>query len=95
MTTVNISLTDDQAQFVKKLTHKFGFANRSEFFRALLRSVSHDRHLIRDLPSLPFVRPSTRSKQQILSQLEQSGNYSKDFLADLQEGLDNSDYFTK
>ncbi len=37
MKTINISLTEEQYEKVNKLTDKLGFANRSEFFRALLR----------------------------------------------------------
>ena len=40
MKTVNISLTAEQAKFVDNTTKNYGFANRSEFVRALLRFVS-------------------------------------------------------
>lgn len=37
MPTVNISLTAEQAKLVNKTSKERGFANRSEFFRALIR----------------------------------------------------------
>ena len=37
MKTMNISLTAEQAKFIDKTTKNYGFANRSEFIRALLR----------------------------------------------------------
>jgi len=37
MKTVNISLTEQQTQMVDQAVNELGFANRSEFFRTLLR----------------------------------------------------------
>jgi len=42
MNTVNISLTKDQVELVDKLIRKYRFANRSEFFRAILRKVTSE-----------------------------------------------------
>ena len=39
MNTVNISLTPTQVQFVDDFTRQYQFANRSEFFRTILRVV--------------------------------------------------------
>lgn len=39
MKTVNISLTPDQAKYVDKTAKTYGFANRSEFVRAVLRKT--------------------------------------------------------
>ncbi len=39
MKTVNISLTPEQAKYVDKTTKTAGFANRSEFIRAVLRKT--------------------------------------------------------
>lgn len=40
MRTINISVTDDQRKLVDRLVAKLGFANRSEFFRTLLRRIT-------------------------------------------------------
>lgn len=37
MKTINISVTEEQYRQVQTLTKTLGFANRSEFFRTLLR----------------------------------------------------------
>ena len=39
MKTINISLTPEQAKYVDKTAKTYGFANRSEFIRAILRKV--------------------------------------------------------
>ena len=55
MKTVNISLTAEQAKFVDNTTKSYGFANRSEFVRALLRFASKtNRELIGQAAEAPF-----------------------------------------
>lgn len=95
MTTVNVSLTDEQAKLVDRLTSHYGFANRSEFFRAVLRRISADANQTQEIASWPFVAPQTKSRQQILDGFAKTKTYSKEFLTDLKEGLENSEYFTK
>ena len=93
MVTLNISITEKQANTVNSLTKKLGFANRSEFFRAILRTVANKDVLKETIKTYPFTSPQVRSKKKILSSFKNSGKYSSSFLADLKEGLDNSDYF--
>lgn len=95
MSTVNISLTKDQLEFVNELTEKYGFANRSEFFRALLRRLSTDSASQKEVAAWPFFSPTSKSRAKILSEFKKTGKYSREFLADLAEGLENSNYFTK
>lgn len=92
MNTVNISLTSDQLQQVNSFTNSLGFANRSEFFRALLRRLFSQPDLIKESASWPFVSPP-RNKSQIISSFKKTNKYSQAFLDDLKEGLDNSKYF--
>lgn len=55
MKTVNISITEDQAQFVDKTTKTYGFANRSEFLRAVLRFVHKTNpELLKQISEAPF-----------------------------------------
>lgn len=55
MKTINISITPDQAQFVDKTTKAYGFANRSEFLRAVLRFVHKTNpQLLKQVSDAPF-----------------------------------------
>ena len=55
MKTVNISLTAEQAKFVDNTTKSYGFANRSEFVRALLRfAAKTNPELIGQAAETPF-----------------------------------------
>ena len=95
MTTVNISITDDQAKFVDRISTKFNFSNRSEFFRAVLRLVSQRPEMIAESSILPFVEPSTRSKSTIINTLKATKLYSPEFLKDLKQGLNDDVYFNQ
>lgn len=58
MTTMNVSLTDDQAKFIDSMTNRLGFANRSEFLRALLRHAQTNVSFTKEVltcPSPPFL----------------------------------------
>ena len=92
---MNISLTDEQAKFVGAMTGRMGFANRSEFLRALLRRAQTDTKFSQEAQTWPFAPPATQSRSKILATLSGTGKYSDDFLADLREGLEQSDYFDK
>ncbi|OGY16286.1 MAG: hypothetical protein A2785_01705 [Candidatus Chisholmbacteria bacterium RIFCSPHIGHO2_01_FULL_49_18] len=48
MRTINISVTDDQRKLVDRLVTKLGFANRSEFFRTLLRRITTNPELVEE-----------------------------------------------
>jgi len=63
MTTLNISLTDEQARMVGELTIQHGFANRSEFFRAVPRHVSAQPKVALEATVWPFTAPTTKSKK--------------------------------
>lgn len=92
---MNVSLTEEQAKFVEAMTDRMGFANRSEFLRALLRRAQTDANFTKEAHTWPFTPPSTKSRAEILAALSGTGKYSDDFLADLKEGLLQSDYFDK
>ena len=92
MSTVNLSLTSDQVGFIDSLTEKFGFANRSEFMRAVIRLIKRRPELVAESASFPFTVPEV-SKKKILEEFGKKG-YSEAFLHDLKEGLENSNYFS-
>lgn len=87
MSTMNISLPKQQASSVDILIEKYGFANRSEFFRSLLRLVIHNETIALQASIFPFIEPKTKSTLEIMSAFTKTGNYSKEFLNDLKEGL--------
>ncbi|MBW7960260.1 ribbon-helix-helix protein, CopG family [Patescibacteria group bacterium] len=93
MSTVNISLPQKQADYIDQLVDKYGFANRSEFIRSIIRLVVYKPDLIAEAAVFPFVTPKERSAKKIVSGFKKAGLYSKDFLEDLKEGLSQSDYF--
>ena len=95
MATVNISLPVAQVKMIDEFTNKFGFASRSEFFRTLLRWVKANPLLVNQAQTWPFFSPQTKSKKEILKAFGKSKKYSPDFLKDLAEGLENSNYFTE
>lgn len=93
MTTVNISITDQQNKFINQITSEFGFDNRSEFFRNLIRLIQFKPDLISQASTFPFQSPSTRSRSKVLNAVTTTGKYSKKFLNDLKEGLEDSQDF--
>lgn len=94
MKTVNISLTEAQAEAIDSAINKFGFANRSEFFRSLIRSFIRKPEVLSDAEDFPMKGPDTKSAKKVLNSFKDTGKYSKAFLKDLESGLKNSDYFT-
>jgi len=95
MTTVNISITDQQNEFINQITSEFGFDNRSEFFRNLIRLIQFKPDLISQVSTFPFQSPPTRSRSQALSSLKETGKYSSEFLKDIEKGLKNSRFFNQ
>lgn len=95
MSTVNISLPQEQVSLVDKFISKYGFANRSEFFRSLLRLIKSQPELVNTASTFPLISPPKSSVVEIMADFRKTGKYSSDFLRDLEEGLKRSDYFTK
>lgn len=93
MSTINISLPKEQVTLVDRLVGRYGFANRSEFVRSLLRLVHTKPHIVENAIAHPFISPSTRSVKKIMADFRKTKKYSKAFLKDLEEGLKDSDYF--
>ncbi|KKT29001.1 MAG: hypothetical protein UW41_C0025G0002 [Candidatus Collierbacteria bacterium GW2011_GWC2_44_18] len=95
MSTVSLSLTDHQISEIDRLSGVFGFENRSEFVRALLRTTLNDEALLKKSVVFPFDVPGEKSTKKIIGEFKKTNKYSSEFLADLKEGLENSDYFVK
>ena len=94
MRTVNISLTDYQTKEIDQAVGKLGFANRSEFFRTLLRVFLKRPEVIYTEEEWLMRSPDTKSAQKVFDSFKTSGKYSRAFLNDLVQGLKDSDYFT-
>jgi len=95
MSTVSLSLTDHQVSEIDRLSGVFGFENRSEFVRALLRTTLNDEALLQKSVSFPFEVPAEKSAKKVIREFEKTKKYSTEFLTDLKEGLENSEYFVK
>lgn len=95
MSTVNISLTSDQVTVVNQITKTYDFANRSEFFRALIRLVARKPEVLRAADELVLEPLATRSIPRIIRDMKSTGKYSPAFLKSIEKGLRESGFFTK
>ncbi|PIU34619.1 hypothetical protein COT03_02110, partial [Candidatus Shapirobacteria bacterium CG07_land_8_20_14_0_80_39_18] len=93
--TINISLPQEQVGLIDKLVSSYGFANRSEFIRSLLRLVHFKPGLIQEAAIFPFASPKEQSLEKIIADFKKTKKYSPDFIKDLKEGLKSSNYFKK
>jgi len=65
--TVNISLTSSQLSFVNQVVKRLGFANRSEFFRTLIRWISQQPRVLQEISTWPFQSPITRNRKKVIA----------------------------
>ena len=95
MSTVNISLPEEQLNFIDKIVNRYRFANRSEFIRAIIRLLAFKPDILSETAIFPFRTPAEKSAGKIMADFKKSGKYSSSFLKDLEDGLKSSDFFTK
>lgn len=94
MRNININLTAEQAKQVDKSAENYGFANRSEFIRAILRYIFlHSPQILTELDAVNFEQPPTRDRDYIVSELKKSGKYNQAFISSVVKGLKKSKYF--
>ena len=93
MSTINISLPSHQANLIDSLVVKYGFSNRSEFFRSIIRYILSKPDALTNAAAYPFITPKEKSIKKMLVEFSKTKKYSKAFLKDLREGLSTSDYF--
>ncbi|HBH46247.1 MAG: hypothetical protein A2445_04665 [Candidatus Jacksonbacteria bacterium RIFOXYC2_FULL_44_29] len=91
MQTLNISLTKEQYTVINELVDKWGFANRSEFFRALIRALIQPSELSQPLK---FQRPPIKNPKKIMQAFKDSRVYNKKFLTSLEKGLSRSTHIS-
>lgn len=94
MSTVNISLPREQINLIDRLVSLYGFANRSEFIRSIVRLLMYKPELIEKASYFPFVAPQENSVKKVLAGFKKTNKYSSSFLKDLKNGLKSSDYFS-
>lgn len=95
MTTVNISITDNQSKFIDQVAKDYNFENRSELIRSFIRLFQFQPQLINKAVGFPFVSPDTKSRSEVLSSFKKTGKYSSEFLKDLEKGLKGSQFFNQ
>ncbi len=94
MSSINISLPSEQVTFIDKLVAQYGFANRSEFIRSIVRLLRHKPDILEKTAVFPFEStPPNQSIKDIMADFGKTKKYSPAFLKDLEEGLKKSDYF--
>ena len=95
MSTINISLPADQVSFIDGLVEEHGFANRSEFVRSIFRFLKGNPSAITQAMTIPLASPPTKNGDEVMSSFRATGLYSEAFLKDLEEGINDSSYFSK
>ncbi|MBI4065383.1 type II toxin-antitoxin system ParD family antitoxin [Candidatus Gottesmanbacteria bacterium] len=95
MSTINVSLPAEQISFIDTLVGQYGFANRSEFIRSLVRLIKQQPTIVSRAAVFPFETPKTTSISTIMADFKKTKKYSLSFLKDLNEGLSQSTYFYK
>lgn len=92
---MNISLPADQITFIDNLVVDLGYANRSELMRSIVRFIKREPKVIDQVQAFELKPPSTKNGDEVMRGFRATGLYSKAFLKDLEDGINDSDYFTK
>lgn len=96
MSTMNISITDEQAKMVDVWTTTYGYANRSEFFRTVLRSLSQKPAVLKTVANeLEFVEFKKRPLPEMRTMLESTGKYNQKFINSIMKGLSKSSVYAR
>ena len=95
MKTINISVTTEQYSEIENLVKIKGYANRSEFFRSILRSVLRKPELLADTESLNLEPFKKRPLEKIEKGFRDTSLYSEEFIKDVIDGLRNSPPYPK
>ena len=96
MKTINISVTAEQYGKIESLVKEKGYANRSEFFRSLVRFVMRKPEVLADSESFSLQPFKKRPLSEIEKGFRDTGLYSEKFIADIIDGLkDSPPYATK
>jgi len=94
MSTINISLPSEQVVLIDSLVLQYGFANRSELVRSVFRLLRHEPAMLTQASTFPLLPPASKNGKEVLESFRESGKYSKAFMKDLEEGINDSGYFS-
>lgn len=92
---MNISLPADQIDFIDSLVSDLGYANRSELMRAIIRFLKREPKVVSRVEPLSLHSPVTKNGNEVLRAFCETGLYSKAFIKDLEEGINDSNYFSR
>ena len=96
MKTINISVTSEQYGAIESLVKEKGYANRSEFFRFLLRFAISKPQILADTEEFKIEAFKKRPLAEIEKGFHNTGLYSEEFISDIIDGLkDSPPYATK
>lgn len=93
MSTVNISLPQEQLSLIDRFVSNYGFANRSEFIRSVLRMLAYNPVLVETSAVFPFVSFKKRPLKTIKTEFEKTGLYKKEFITSIIRGLSKSSLY--
>ena len=93
MSTISLSLPDKQIQKLDQIMEQFGFENRSELFRSIIRLITYQPEIISQASVFPMISPPIDSIPNIVDDFRQTHKYSESFLQDLADGLKDSSTF--
>ena len=88
---MNISLPEKQINEIDSMIDRYGYANRSEFVRSVLRFVLKSGDRTSRMISFPFVIANPEdSPREVTEDFRSTGIYNAEFLKDLEMGLKKS-----
>lgn len=70
MRTINISVTEEQRNFVDQMVDKLGFANRSEFFRTIVRMIKANPKVIEEPKFVQLSPKAIKRYNKIIDDIE-------------------------
>lgn len=70
MRTINISITEEQGRFIDQLVGKFGFANRSELFRTIIRRIKVSPNLVEEPKAVQLTPSAIKRYNKIIADIE-------------------------
>lgn len=88
MSTMNISVTDDQAKLIDDWVFLHDYANRSEFFRSIIRFIAQKPVVLKEVSSdIELEEFVKRPLSEIRKGLKATGKYPKKEIDSIISGL--------
>ena len=93
MQTVNISLPEKLVLEIDRQVEEYGYASRSEFFRALARAMLSFVPERANAKKVVFEKPLRKPLSQVRRAFEETGLYKKEFIDSLLAGMAKSSLY--